>query len=61
MKKAVRIVKRSEHDEVRQNLEYWLSRPPAERVAAVEALRRQHYGDPGRLQRVLRVVKRSES
>jgi hypothetical protein len=31
--------------EIRQNLEYWLSRPPEERLAAVDALRREYYGD----------------
>ena len=49
------------HDEVRQNREYWLSRPVEERIAAVEFYRRQVYGDhyPQRLQRVARVVKLS--
>ena len=40
----------------KQDLAYWLSRPPAERVAAVDYLRRQYYGDTGRLRRVARVV-----
>ncbi len=44
------------HAEVRQNLAYWLSRPPEERLAAVDELRRQVYGDSHRLQRVARVV-----
>ena len=47
--------------EIKQNLEYWLSRPPEERLAAVEFLRRQVYGDLPRLQRVVRVIKRSQS
>lgn len=42
--------------EIRQNLEYWLSRPPEERLAAVDALRREYYGDSQRLQRVARVI-----
>ncbi len=42
--------------EVRQNLEYWLSRPPEERLSAVEELRREYYGDSHRLQRVVCVM-----
>jgi hypothetical protein len=39
------------------DLEYWLSRPPEERVAAVDFLRAQFYGTgPQRLQRVARVL-----
>jgi hypothetical protein len=56
-----KIVKKHDLDnfsEIRQNLEYWLSRPPEERLAAVDALRRQYYGDPQRLQRVARVILR---
>ena len=37
---------------------YWLSKPPEERVAAVDYLRRQYYGNSARLQRVARVVQR---
>jgi len=42
----------------RENLAYWLSRPPRERLAAVEYLRRQVHGSTARLQRVARVVQR---
>lgn len=45
-------------DAKRRDLEHWLSKPPAERVAAVEFLRRMHHGDAPRLQRVARVVRR---
>lgn len=31
-------------DSARADLAYWLGRPPAERVAAVDVLRRQHHG-----------------
>ena len=46
------------YSEIRQNLEYWLSRSPEERLAAVDTLRREYYGDSQRLQRVVRVVLR---
>ena len=57
-----RVVKKRDlnsHDEIKENLEYWLSRPPEERVAAVDYLRKQVYGDSVRLQRVVRVIQRS--
>jgi hypothetical protein len=41
-----------------EDLTFWLSRPPEERLAAVEYLRRQHYGSTTRLQRVARVIQR---
>jgi hypothetical protein len=49
--------------EIRQNLEYWLSsRTPEERLEAVEILRRQVYGEYSpRLQKVVRIIKRSQS
>jgi hypothetical protein len=47
-------------DEVKENLVYWLSRPPEERVAAVEDLRRQFNGSSARLQRSARVIQRSQ-
>jgi hypothetical protein len=43
-------------DEIRENLVYWRSRPVADRVAAVEILRRQVYGNTARLQRSARVL-----
>ncbi len=47
--------------EIKQNLQYWLSRSPAERLSAVEHLRKQLYGDSERLQRTARVIKRQQS
>jgi hypothetical protein len=50
------INKRSVIDaSVGDDLSYWLDRSPAERVAAVEFLRRQHHGSSARLQRSARV------
>ncbi len=39
-----------------RDLAYWLSKTPAERISAVELLRRQHYGTHARIQRVARVT-----
>ncbi len=59
IKKVVRKAKLSEFSEVQENLAYWLSKSPEERVAAVEHLRRQHHGGSARLQRTARVFQRS--
>ena len=47
--------------ELKENLAYWLSKTPKERVAAGEYLRRQHNGSSARLQKSARVVQRSQS
>ena len=53
--------KREEPDD----LLYWLSRPPIERLKALEEIRQEYstwkYGAEPRLQRVYRVIKRNES
>ena len=57
-----RIVKKHRLGELcenEQNLQYWLSKDPAERIEAVDFLRRQVYGDTTRLQRTVRVIQRS--
>ena len=41
------------------DLAYWLSCTPEERISAVEILRRQYYGSSERLQRVSRIVERT--
>lgn len=48
----------SRHNEAQQNLRYWLSRPPAERLAEVARLRTLYYGTGHKLQRVARVLQR---
>ncbi len=44
IKKTVRKGRLDEIDSAKEDLEYWLSHPPEERLAAVEFLRRQWYG-----------------
>ena len=46
--------------EIKQNLQYWLSRPPEERLAAVDSLRAQIYGNNVRLKRVVHVIRRDK-
>ena len=59
-----RVVKRkSLRDSVslKDDLEYWLSKPPEERVAAVDYLRGQYHGSTTRLQRCARTIQRAQS
>jgi hypothetical protein len=60
IRKVVQIHDIDSYSEIRQNLEYWLSRPPEERLAEVDELRREYYGDSHRLQRVARVVQQTQ-
>lgn len=60
IRKVMQKHRMDSYSEIRQNLEYWLSRPAEERLAAVDELRRQVYGDLLRLQRVARVVPQSQ-
>ena len=44
---------------IKDDLNYWLSKTPKQRIAVVEHLRNQHYGSSAGLQRTARIVKRS--
>jgi len=56
--KVVKKTKLQGHSEIKDNLEYWLSKTPEERVAAVESLRRSFHGSAEGLQRAARIIKR---
>ena len=56
IRKVIKFTTSKEVEESNPDLEYWLSRPPEERLEAVEFLRRQVYGSSARLQRVVRIV-----
>jgi hypothetical protein len=58
IQKTVTKQKLSQYSSAREDLAYWLSRSPEERLAAVEYLRQQTYGSSARLQRVARVIQR---
>jgi len=57
--KVVRIVKLGEQ---KPDSVYWRTRPPEERLAALEQIRREYhlwrYGAEPRFQRVFRIIKR---
>ena len=61
MDKVVKKYNLKKHSSIEEDLAYWLSKTPAERIAAVDYLRRIYYGYPLRFQRVIRVIKRAQS
>jgi hypothetical protein len=45
---------------IKEDLAYWLSKPPQERVSAIEILRREYHGSSARLQRSARVIQQTQ-
>ncbi|HOG44964.1 MAG TPA: hypothetical protein PK560_12875 [bacterium] len=60
IKKVVTKKKLGDLKNDKSDLNYWLSKTPDERILAVEELRRQHPETHGKLQRVVRVIKRKK-
>jgi hypothetical protein len=58
IQKIVKKHRLHERTTTQDDLAYWLSKTPEERVATVDYLRTQYYGNATRLQRVARVVQR---
>ena len=58
IQKNVKRYRLQERTTTQDDLAYWLSKTPEERVATVDYLRAQYYGNATRLQRVARVVQR---
>ena len=61
IQKVVKKAAMQHFSEVRDNLAYWRSKTPEERLSAVEYLRRQQDGGSARLQKTVRVIQRSQS
>lgn len=60
IKKVVNKRNLQNFSSIKEDLAYWRSRPPEERVATVDYLRKQFYGSTTRLQRFARVIQRSQ-
>ena len=58
IQKIVKKHRLQERTTTQDDLAYWLSKTPEERVATVDYLRRQYDGNATRLQRVARVIQR---
>ncbi len=60
IKKTITRRNLNDSSAIKSDLAYWLKKKPAERVAAVDYLRRQIHGSTARLQRTARVVQREQ-
>jgi hypothetical protein len=60
IQKIVRKHRLGDSSQEREDLAYWMSRPPAERLEAVEALRQRKHGRTDRLERIAHVVNARE-
>ena len=58
IQKIVKKHRVQERTTTQEDFASWLSKTPEERVATVDYLRTQYYGNTTRLQRVARVVQR---
>lgn len=59
IEKVVRKYDKKELSSVKEDLAYWLSKTPEDRIGAVEILRRQAHGDSERLQRTAHVIQQN--
>ena len=56
IKKIVKILNLKEKG---NDLSYWLSKSPKERIETVEILRKQYNGNAKRLQRVIKIIQQT--
>ncbi len=61
VQRVVKIKDMRNNNSAADDLKFWLSKSSEERVAAIEYLRKRFDGSAARLQRVVRVVQRSQS
>ena len=59
IKKVIQRSKLGDSSNSSKDLNYWLSRPVPERIAAVDFLRKQYIGNTKRLQRTARVIEQT--
>jgi hypothetical protein len=60
IRKIVKVRDLKDDSSIKEDLLYWLSKPPEERVATVDYLRRQYHGSTPRLQRSIKVIQRPQ-
>ena len=61
IRKVVNKISLKDSSNAKRELAYWISKTPDERIEAVETLRRQIDGSSERLQRIARVIQRTQS
>jgi len=61
MIKKIAKIRNLEDNSASEDLKFWLSKSPEERISAVEFLRKQANGSSARLQRTVRIIQLSQS
>lgn len=56
IRKVVKIKNIKDGNSITDDLNFWLTKSPGDRISAIEYLRRQYDGNTARLQRVVRVI-----
>lgn len=59
IEKTVKRLELKKDSSIKEDLAYWLSKTPRERIAAIEFLRGQFHGSAARLQRSARVIQQA--
>ena len=59
IQRIVTIRKLKKNSSIEDDLKFWLSKSPEERISVVEYLRREKHGSTARLRRVAKVIQRS--
>lgn len=59
IRKVFKIKNIKNGSSITDDLNFWLTKSPGDRISAIEYLRRQYDGNTARLQRVVRVIQRS--
>ena len=59
IRKVVKIKNIKDSNSITDDLNFWLTKSPEDRITAIEYLRRQYDGNTARFQRVARVIQRS--
>ena len=54
-----KIIKKSALKDKGNDLAYWLSKSPEERIEALEILRKQFHGNTARFQRTIRIIQQA--
>ena len=57
IEKIIRKFQLGDRTPEREDRAYWLSRPPEERLAAVDELRRHFYGEMGPIEKVIERIR----
>jgi hypothetical protein len=60
IEKTVKKLDLKRDSSIKEDLAYWLSKTPRDRIAAIEFLRRQYHGSSARLQRSARVIQQTQ-